>query len=166
MRYLALSLVVAALLTATACAGKSSSNSSDQSSSSDQTATTAPMSASTEAATEAPTDAATEAPADAASAAPAGSIPHYPGAVSEASGSSDSMGKTESGTVLSTDDSFDKVYAWYQQHLPAGSEKVHTTSPEGAVFTVGDASSGLQSVSISPSQGRTVITIGAVKMQQ
>ncbi|HEX3670574.1 MAG TPA: hypothetical protein VHT92_02595 [Candidatus Cybelea sp.] len=157
MRYLALSLVVAALVVATACAGKSSSNSSDQSSNSDQTATTAPMSASTEAATEAPSDATTAAPAD--------TVPHYPGAASEASGSSDSMGKTESGTVLSTDDSFDKVYAWYQQHLPAGSEKVHTTSPEGAVFTVGDSTSGLQSVSISTSQGRTVITIGAVKMQ-
>ena len=157
MRYLALSLVVAALLAATACAGKSSSNSSDQSSSSDQTATTAPMSASTEAATEAPTEASTT--------TAAGSIPSYPGATSEASGSTDSMGKSESGSVMSTDDSFDKVYAWYQQHLPAGSEKVHTESPQGAVFTVGNASGGtMQSVSISVSQGRTVITVGAVKM--
>ena len=24
---------------------------------------------------------------------------------------------------MTTDDSFDKVYAWYQQHMPAGAEK-------------------------------------------
>ncbi len=147
MRYLALSLVVAALLTATACSSKSSSNSSDQSTSSDQTATTAPSSAATESATTA-----------------AGDIPSYPGATNEASGSNTSMGKSESGTVMSTDDSFDKVYTWYQQHMPAGSEKAHTASPPTAVFTVGEATTGLKSVTISVSEGRTMITIGAVKM--
>ncbi|HET6276282.1 MAG TPA: hypothetical protein VFE16_10175 [Candidatus Cybelea sp.] len=154
MRYVTLSLVIAALLTSTACAGKSSSNSSDQSStSSDQSNAMAT-------ATAAATDAATEAP----STAP-GDVPAYPGAVTEASGSGSNMSASGSGTVMSTDDSFDKVYAWYQQHLPAGAEKTHTTSPPAAVFTIGDPSSGLKSVSLTTSDGKTRITIGTVKTQ-
>lgn len=152
MRYFTLSLVIAALLTSTACAGKSSSNGSDQSSTtSDQTSATATAEA---------TDAATEAP----STAP-GDVPAYPGAVTDASGSGSNMSASGSGTVMSTDDSFDKVYAWYQQHLPAGAEKTHTTQPPAAVFTIGDPSSGLKSVSLTTSDGKTRITIGTVKTQ-
>jgi hypothetical protein len=152
MRYLTLALAVVAFLTVAACAGKSSSNNSDQSSS-DQTTAQA-----TAEATAAATDAAT-------SAAP-GDLPSYPGAVTEASGSGSTMGgETGSGTVMSTDDSFDKVYAWYQQHLPAGAEKTHTDQPRTAVFTVGDSTSGLKSVSITTADGRTRITIGSVKTQ-
>ncbi len=161
MRYLALSLVVAALFAATACASKSSSNGNGQSASStssDQMATEAPSSAATEAPSEAPTEAATE-----SATAAAGEFPSYPGAYQQAAGSSTSMGKTESGTVLSTDDSFDKVYSWYQQHLPAGAEKAHTAMPQSAVFTVGDPSTGMKSVTITVSEGRTMITIGTVK---
>jgi len=153
MRYLALSLAVAAFLTVTACSGKSSSNSSDQSSS-DQTSASAQPTAEASAAA---TDAATSA---------AGDVPSYPGAVTEASGSGSSMGgATGSGTVMSTDDSFDKVYAWYQQHLPAGAEKTHTAQPATAVFTIGDSGSELKSVTITAADGRTRITIGTVKTQ-
>ncbi|MGA8574307.1 MAG: hypothetical protein WB609_01310 [Candidatus Cybelea sp.] len=155
MRYLALSLTVVAFLTVTACSGKSSSNSSDQSTSSDQTNASAQATAEASAAA-----------TDAATSAAAGDIPGYPGAVTEASGSGSSMGgESGSGTVMSTDDSFDKVYAWYQQHLPAGAEKTHTDQPPTAVFTTGDSTSGLKSVTITAADGRTRITIGTVKTQ-
>jgi hypothetical protein len=153
MRYLSLSLLIAAMLATTACAGKSSDNSS-----SDQSSATA-------------TSAATDSSGSAASAAPSassdtGGIPSYPGATTQAAGSSNSMGKSASGSVMTTDDSFDKVYQWYQQNMPAGSEKSHTTAPmQMAVFTLGDPSSGQKSVTITTSGGKTMITIGSVKSQ-
>ena len=151
MRYLSLSLLIAALFTMTACQGKSSDNSSDQSSA---TATAA----------------ATDSSGAAASAAPSassdtGGIPSYPGATTQAAGSSNSMGKSASGSVMTTDDSFDKVYAWYQKNMPAGSEKSHTTAPvQSAVFMVGDPGSGQTSVTITVSGGKTMITSAKVKM--
>jgi hypothetical protein len=150
MRFLKMSLVlVAAALAITACASKSSS--SDQSSSAEAT-TAASSAAST-------TD------NSAATAAPAGEAPAYPGAVTEASGSNSSMGQTAAGTVMTTDDSFDKVYAWYQKNMPAGSEKAHTTAPvQSAVFMVGDPGSGQTSVTITVSNGKTMITSAKVKM--
>ena len=70
-----------------------------------------------------------------------------------------------SGTVMSTDDSFDKVYAWYQQHMPAGSEKSHVTSPvESAVFMLGETGKDQQSVTISTQGSKTMISIAHVKM--
>ena len=151
MRFLKMSLVlVSAALAITACASKSSSN--DQSQSSAE-ATTAASSAA----------AATD--NSAATTAPAGEAPAYPGAVTEASGSNSSMGQTAAGTVMTTDDSFDKVYAWYQKNMPAGSEKSHTTAPvQSAVFMVGDPGSGQTSVTITVSGGKTMITSAKVKM--
>jgi hypothetical protein len=150
MRFLKMSLVlVAATLVVTACASKSSSN--DQSQSTE--ATTAASSASTT------TD------NTAASAAPAGEAPAYPGATTQASGSNTSMGQSAAGTVMTTDDSFDKVYAWYQKNMPSGSEKSHTTAPvESAVFMVGDPGSGQTSVTITVSGNKTMITTAKVKM--
>ncbi len=146
MRFLGLTLVIAACFATVACASKSSSNSSsDQSSAAATTAAAQPGAA------------ATGAPA-------AGEIPSYPGASTQASGSSSNMGQTASGTVMSTDDSFDKVYAWYQQHMPAGSEKSHTTAPiQSAVFMIGDPSSGQKSVTITVSNGKTMISVATVK---
>jgi hypothetical protein len=64
------------------------------------------------------------------------------------------MGQTASGSVMTTDDAFDKIYTRYQQHMPAGSEKSHTTTPiQMAVFMVGDPASGQKSVTITI-QGR------------
>lgn len=149
MRYIGLLFVAAALFSVTACAGKSSSNSSDQSSA---TATSA-----------ADTNAAATAAASPAGAA-AGDIPSYPGATTQASGSSSNGGQSASGSVMMTADAFDKVYTWYQQHMPSGSEKSHMTSPvQTAVFMIGDPSTGQKSVTISTQGSQTMITIANVK---
>jgi len=142
MRFLSTSLaIVLALLAVTACNSKSSSNSTSTESS-----------------------AAAEGTAPAASSA-AGSTPSYPGAVTQASGSSSGAMGSAAGTVMTTDDSFDKVYTWYQQNMPAGSEKSHVTSPvESAVFMVGEAGQGQTSVTITTQGAKTMITVAKVKM--
>jgi hypothetical protein len=137
MRFLSPALmVVVALLSITACNSKSSSSSSTDKTNAAATATTA-----------------------------AGEVPTYPGATTQAAGSSSNMMGSAAGKVMSTDDSFDKVYAWYQQNMPAGSEKAHTTSPmQSAVFTLGESGKGQTSVTITVSGGKTVISIAKVKM--
>jgi hypothetical protein len=151
MRFLKMSLVLAAAaLAITACASKSSSNDQSQS---NAEATTAASSA------------ATTPDNTAASPAAAGDAPAYPGATTQASGSNSSMGQSAAGAVMTTDDSFDKVYAWYQKNMPSGSEKSHTTAPvQSAVFMVGDPGSGQTSVTITVSSGKTMITTAKVKM--
>ncbi len=150
MRFLPSSLIiVAALVAVTACNSKSSSNSSDQTNAS-----------ATAAATEATTS-----PGAAATSSAAGEVPTYPGAVTQASGSSSNMGSSAAGQVMTTDDSFDKVYAWYQQNMPAGSEKSHVTAPvQSAVFTLGQPGQAQTSVTVTVSGGKTMITIAKVKM--
>ncbi|MFY9720598.1 MAG: hypothetical protein WAK16_13245 [Candidatus Cybelea sp.] len=148
MRFLSIPLLaVAAAMLITGCNGKSSSNSSDQTSASATAAASAAGGAGT---TASGTD----------------QIPSYPGAVTQAAGSSDSMGGAASaaGKVMSTDDSFDKVYAWYQQNMPAGSEKAHTTSPvQSAVFTIGETKDQT-SVTITTQGTKTMISVAHVKM--
>jgi hypothetical protein len=101
----------------------------------------------------------------AAASSAAGELPTYPGALIQASGSSSNSASSAAGKVMSTDDSFDKVYAWYQQKMPAGSEKSHITSPvESAVFTIGDLGNGQSSLTLSTQGGKTMITIAHVKM--
>lgn len=141
MRFLTISLAVIAALAITACNSKSSS--------------------STSSGTEQTTAAASAAPVDTSGAE--GQIPTYPGATTQASGSSSNMGESASGTVMTTDDSFDKVYSWYQQHMPAGSEKSHVSAPiQSAVFTIGDPGNQT-SLTITTQGGKTMITIGHVK---
>jgi hypothetical protein len=150
MRFFTTSIAIAfAVLALTACTGKSSS-SSDQSSA---TATTGAE------ATTAAADATTSPSA-------AGDIPSYPGATTQASGSSSNMmSGSASGTVMTTGDSFDTVYAWYQKNMPAGSEKAHMTSPvPSAVFTIGEPGKGQTSLTITTSAGKTMITVAHVKM--
>ncbi len=143
--------VVVALLTVTACNGKTSDNTSTEAS-----AAASPAESGAPAESTAP---------EASASSAAGTIPTYPGAVTQASGSSSNMMGSAAGSVMSTDDSFDKVYAWYQQNMPAGSEKSHVTAPvESAVFTVGEAGSGQTSVTITTSGGKTMITVAKVKM--
>ena len=152
MRFLGISLVIAVALALTACSSKSSNNSSssDQSSMSSSSASPAESGASP-AASEAATS-------------PADQIPMYPGATTQSSGTSSNMGQSAEGTVMMTDDSFDKVYAWYQSHMPAGSEKTHVTAPvQNAVFTAGNSPQDQTSVSITATGGKTMITIGRVK---
>ncbi len=150
MRFLSSSLIiVAALVAVTACNSKSASNSSDQTNA-----------ASTAAATEATTS-----PGAPATSSAAGDVPAYPGAVTQASGSSSNMGSSAAGQVMTTDDSFDKVYTWYQQNMPAGSEKSHVTAPvQSAVFTLGQPGQAQTSVTLTVSGGKTMITIAKVKM--
>jgi hypothetical protein len=148
MRFLSIPLLaVAAAMLITGCNGKSSSNSSDQTNASATAAAGAAAGAST---TASGTD----------------QIPSYPGAVTQAAGSSSSMGAASAaGKVMSTDDSFDKVYAWYQQNMPAGSEKAHTTSPvQSAVFTIGEAGKDQTSVTITTQGTKTMISVAHVKM--
>ena len=137
---------------------------SNQTSTSDNTTTTDTTST---AASAAPADTTEPAASTAAgSDTTAGGVPAYPGATTEAAGSS-SMGMAggmAAGKVLTTGDSFDKVYAWYQKNMPAGSEKAHVTGPApSAVFTVGEAGKDQQSVTIAVSNGKTTITIAHVK---
>jgi hypothetical protein len=150
MRYLTTSLaIVTAFLAITACNSKSSSNSSDQSNASATAAATSGAETTNAAATT----------------AAAGEVPSYPGAVTQASGSSSNMTSSAAGQVLTTDDPFDKVYGWYQQNMPAGSEKSHVTSPiQSAVFMIGDPGKGQTSVTLTTSGGKTMITIAKVKM--
>ncbi|HEY1882759.1 MAG TPA: hypothetical protein VGG51_06945 [Candidatus Cybelea sp.] len=168
MRFLSLSLVlIAAMLSVTACNSKSS-NSSDQSSSASATSASDTTNAAATSASDmsGASASAASSPATSDNSAAAGSEPpSYPGAETQASGSSSNMGQSAAGKVLATDDSFDKVYQWYQQNMPAGSEKSHITSPiQSAVFTIGDPGKGQTSITLTTSGGKTMITIAHVKM--
>ncbi|HEY1867171.1 MAG TPA: hypothetical protein VGG70_02675 [Candidatus Cybelea sp.] len=148
MRFLSMPLIALAVaLAITGCGGgKSSSDTgSDQSG--------------------AKTSAASSSPASDSAGKAVGEIPEYPGADTQASGSGSNMGTDAAGKVMSTSDSFDKVYRWYQQKLPSGSERSHIDSPvQSAVFTIGEASSGQSSVTLTTQGGKTMITIAHVKM--
>jgi hypothetical protein len=159
MRFFITSLaVVMTLMTVTACNGKSSSDST----STEASAAASPADTTSPVDTSSPTES-TSPEASASSAA--GSIPSYPGAVTQASGSSSNTMGSAAGSVMSTDDSFDKVYAWYQQNMPAGSEKSHVTAPvESAVFTVGEPGQGQTSVTLTTAGGKTMISVAKVKM--
>ena len=164
MRFLTTALAISAIALAfTACTGKSSSDT-------DQSNAAATSAAATSAAAEASPEMSPEASASSGAASSAmtktDEIPAYPGATTQAAGSSEGMGGTTAaaGKVMTTTDSFATVYAWYQKNMPAGSEKAHVTSPvESAVFTLGDPTSDQTSVTISTLAGKTMITIGHVK---
>jgi hypothetical protein len=149
MRFFISSLALAAVvLSLAACTGKSSSDQSNATATSGAEATAA----------------ASEAAAPVSSGS--SEVPTYPGATTQASGSSSNMmAQSASGTVMSTADSFDTVYAWYQKNMPAGSEKAHITSPtQSAVFMVGEPGKGQTSVTITTNAGKTVISVAHVKM--
>jgi hypothetical protein len=83
-------------------------------------------------------------------------LPLYPNATSQASGASNG----QAGTVLTTEDAFDKVYAWYKSKMPAGSEKAKLSA--GGIDTVTfqvDQSSGKGTVAITSQGGKTTITL-------
>ena len=152
MRLFTISLALLTALALTACASKSSSSSSDQSSAESAAVASAPANGGEAASPEASA-------AEMSSPAAAGDVPNYPGATTSYSATSGGS----SGTVMTTDDSFDKVYSWYQQHLPAGSEKVHTTAPvQSAVFAVGPTND-VTSVTIAVANGKTTISIAHQK---
>ncbi|MGA8534488.1 MAG: hypothetical protein WB615_10310 [Candidatus Tumulicola sp.] len=167
MRFFTSSLALAFLaLALTACAGKSSSN-SDQSNATASAEATAAASSSPDSMASDSSMASGEASSAPNTAAVSGDIPAYPGATTQASGSTSGMAaQNASGKILTTGDSFDKVYAFYQKNMPAGSERAHLTSPgPSALFVVVGADKSQASVSIATNEGKTVITIAHVKMQ-
>jgi hypothetical protein len=159
MRFLTTSMMALVVAVAiTGCSG-GSSNSSDNSATSAATDNSATSAASDN-------SAASSGSMSSGNSAPAGELPSYPGAKTEAAGSNAMGGAgTASGKVLSTADSFDKVYTWYQKNLPSGSEKSHMDTPiKSAVFMTGEAGKDQQSVTITVANGKTMITIAHVKM--
>lgn len=158
MRYFTMSLAVLAMaLAVTGCSGGKSS-SSDSGSSDQSSSTTSSASSNMASSTTGSSDAS-------GGASSVGDIPAYPGAATDAQGSSSNMGRDAAGKVMSTSDSFDKVYSWYQQKMPSGSEKSHTDAPvQSAVFMIGDTSSGQTSVTLTTQGGKTMISIARVKM--
>jgi hypothetical protein len=151
-------IAVMAIVAATGCSGKSS-NDQNSSGSTDASATAAASAGDATATSAAP--AATTAAGEAVG---GGDVPSYPGATVQVSGTTGAAGagQTATGKVLSTTDSFDDVYKWYQKNLPAGSEKAHITTPiESAAFTLGSGKN-VTSVSISTASGKTMITIAKV----
>ena len=131
MRFLGMaSALVATLALFTACAGKSSDNNSTDNSAQPGASSSA-------------MPAESAAPAGSPAAAPSG-VPIYPGAVTQGSasynGGANANGGSVQTAVMTTNDSFDKVYAFYQKNLPAAMEMMHTSTPPtpGAAFVVAD----------------------------
>lgn len=91
-------------------------------------------------------------------------LPIYPGAQPNANGSLSSetaQGKSQLLTMETTD-AFDKVYAFYKDKMPAGSEKTHLTAAgqQLANFQIGSSADKVQkSVTISVSGDKTNILL-------
>ncbi len=91
-------------------------------------------------------------------------VPMYPGASSEdaASVSGTAGGTTGSVVTFKTNDDFEKVYQWYKSQLPAGSEKLKTTTTESsaAMFSIEDkAKNTTTNVQLASQGGSTGTTI-------
>lgn len=64
-------------------------------------------------------------------------LPLYPGMIPSQTGGMrvvDAEG-IKHQVSLSTKDPFNKVYTWYRDHLPAGSEQLHMDEPSGSIAT-------------------------------
>jgi len=70
-------------------------------------------------------------------------LPVYPGAIPAETGGLLLHGSAGVSRVLSlsTRDDFEKVYQWYKQQMPAGSEQAHAAMPHGSIasFLIGRA---------------------------
>lgn len=77
-------------------------------------------------------------------------LPVYPRANASDNAGWSASTKEGSGAIaiMTTTDSFDKVYEWYKSQLPAGSEKVKTSGESGsmAMFQLGKDSDKLKKV--------------------
>lgn len=78
-------------------------------------------------------------------------LPVYPGATQSEGGYSYN-GSSGGGQMasLTTSDGFQKVYGWYKSHLPAGSQKMMTTSGDSSVaeFVIAQAGNGSPATAI------------------
>lgn len=91
-------------------------------------------------------------------------LPLYPGAQPNANGSLASQTKEGSSQLLTmqTTDSFDKVYAFYKDKMPAGSEKNHMSAAgnQMATFQIGASTDKVQkTVNITTSGDKTDIIL-------
>jgi len=98
-------------------------------------------------------------------------LPVYPGANQDQGSSMSGTGQQGSGAivVLKSSDSFDKVYGWYKQQMPAGSQQMESTSGDSSVaeFQIGKSTDKEQkSVTItSGSDGTSIMLISGTKNQ-
>lgn len=91
-------------------------------------------------------------------------LPIYPGASAKQSGGLSTQSKTGSAQiiVMTTPDSFDKVYAWYKGQMPGGSEQMHINSGTGSMasFVIGKTGAKEQkSVMITSEKDKTSIML-------
>ena len=91
-------------------------------------------------------------------------LPVYPGATPSKSGAFSSQTKMGGAQVvtLETTDPFDKVYAFYHEKMPAGSEKMKVSEGGAsmATFQIGsDKDKSHKGVSIVAAAGKTNITL-------
>jgi hypothetical protein len=90
--------------------------------------------------------------------------PLYPGATQSADNGSISVTSASgSGTMasFSTNDGFDKVYTWYQAHLPKGSEKMHVSQGGSSMaeFTMAENTANQTLVMVTAKDNATQIVI-------
>jgi len=93
-------------------------------------------------------------------------LPIYPGATANDTGgmSFQSKGETSQLVVMTTPDSFDKVYAWYKGQMPAGSEQMHMSSANSSVasFVIGkQGDKTAKTVTITADKDKTSIMLAA-----
>jgi hypothetical protein len=91
-------------------------------------------------------------------------LPLYPGAIPAETGGMSANTKEGASHVVSltTKDSFDQVYQWYRQRLPAGSEQAHMEVSGGSIasFLIGKPNDAEQrSVMIQQSKDTTSILL-------
>jgi hypothetical protein len=95
-------------------------------------------------------------------------VPVYPGATTAQGGTMTVTG-AKGGTLASftTTDDFDKVYGFYKDHLPAGSEKMKMSAGDGSMaeFQTTATDGSVTTVEIEGKTGKTaiIITHGADK---
>lgn len=90
-------------------------------------------------------------------------LPVYPGAIQNSGGISEQSAQGNSQmVVMTTPDSFDKVYNFYKAQMPAGSERMHIAAGSQAVaqFAIPAASNkNMKSIMITADNGKTTIEL-------
>jgi hypothetical protein len=95
-------------------------------------------------------------------------LPLYPGAIASDTGGMavHNTSGTSDVVSLTTTDSFDKVYTWYKQRMPNGTEQTHMMAAGGSVASFEEGKLGdkdQKSVVITESGGKTTILLTHAK---
>jgi len=98
-------------------------------------------------------------------------LPIYPGATANDTGGMSFQSKEGSSqiVVMTTADSFDKVYAWYKGQMPSGSEQMHMSSGNSSVasFVIGkQGDKNAKTVTITADKDKTSIMLAAGSKSQ